>query len=69
MHSPPRLAIYCRHLRRTIDFRRPDSHVATLCTHIVREGSDCVGPFLEGYETECRLWEPAPEPPAYRRRS
>lgn len=29
-----------------------------LCTHIVRDGRDCVGPFLEDMETDCRLWEP-----------
>ena len=29
-----------------------------LCTHIVRDDKDCIGPFLEDIETECGLWEP-----------
>lgn len=28
-----------------------------LCEHIVRDGQDCVGPFLEDVETECGLWD------------
>ena len=31
--------------------------VVNLCTHIVRDGSDCVGPFLDETETGCGLWE------------
>ena len=52
------LAIDCRWLRRTIDSSRAQSPFRTICTHIVRDGKDCVGPFLEEMETECRLWEP-----------
>lgn len=51
-------AIDCSWLRRTIDPGNHQSPVLTLCRHIVREGQDCVGPFLENMETECRLWEP-----------
>lgn len=51
----PRMAISCRWLRRTIDSSRQDPFL-TLCTHIVREGEDCVGPFLEDVETGCGLW-------------
>jgi len=29
-----------------------------LCNHIVREGKDCIGPFLENLETSCGLWDP-----------
>lgn len=29
-----------------------------LCNHIVREGKDCIGPFLENLETGCGLWDP-----------
>jgi hypothetical protein len=29
-----------------------------ICQHIVRDGANCVGPFLENIETECLLWEP-----------
>ncbi len=50
-------AIDCKHLKRTIDRERPDPY-AMLCTHIVRDDKDCIGPFLEDIETECGLWEP-----------
>ena len=50
-------AIECRFLRRTIDKERPDPY-AMICTHIVRDGNDCVGPFIEDIETDCGLWEP-----------
>jgi hypothetical protein len=53
------MAIDCQWLRRTIDSSRPDPFV-TLCTHIVRDGEDCVGPFLEDVETGCGLWSAAP---------
>ncbi|RJQ13161.1 MAG: hypothetical protein C4558_00530 [Dehalococcoidia bacterium] len=52
-----RLAIECRWLRRTIDSSRLDPYVM-LCNHIVREGKDCIGPFLENLETSCGLWDP-----------
>lgn len=62
MSPPPRLAALCRYLRRTIDpARLENERVVALCSHIVREGSDCVGPFLEGAATDCGLWEPRPE--------
>ena len=32
-----------------------------LCMHPAREGSDCVGPFLEDLTTTCGLWEPHPQ--------
>lgn len=45
--------------------RTPGSGLVNLCRHIVREGMDCVGPFLDEAETACGLWEPAaPERPA-----
>lgn len=70
--TPKRLAIDCRWLRRSIDSSRVQSPFRTLCTHIVRDGQDCVGPFLEGMETSCGLWEPderlaARLPPSIRR--
>jgi hypothetical protein len=52
------MAIDCRWLRRTIESGQSQNPFRTLCTHIVRDGSDCVGPFLEDMETDCRLWEP-----------
>ena len=52
-----RLAIECQWLRRTIDSSRLDPY-AMLCNHIIREGKDCIGPFLENLETDCGLWDP-----------
>lgn len=52
-----RLAVDCQWLRRTIDSSRPDPYLM-ICSHIVRDGQDCIGPFLEDVETECGLWEP-----------
>lgn len=52
-----RMAFECQWLRRTIDSSRPDPYVM-LCTHIVRDGKDCVGPFLDDVETDCGLWDP-----------
>lgn len=55
-----RLAIDCRHLRRTIDSRRLDGPVVCLCEHPIRAGFDCIGPFMETLETDCGLWEVKP---------
>lgn len=52
----PRMAIECAWLKRTIDSSRPDPYVM-VCSHIVRDGADCVGPFLEDVETDCGLWD------------
>jgi hypothetical protein len=52
------MAIDCQWLRRTIDSGHAQSPYRTLCTHIVRDGRDCVGPFLEDLTTDCRLWDP-----------
>mgnify|MGYP003339765819 CR=1 FL=1 len=41
-----RLAIDCLWLKRSLDPSRRDPY-AMCCTHIVREGAECVGPFLE----------------------
>jgi hypothetical protein len=32
-----------------------------VCQHPVREGLECVGPFLEDLVTSCGLWEPHPQ--------
>jgi hypothetical protein len=53
-----RLAVDCRWLRRTIDSSHPNNPFQTLCTHIIRDGKECVGPFLDAMETECKLWDP-----------
>ncbi len=52
------LAIDCLWLRRTIDSSQKQNPFQTLCTHIIRDGKDCIGPFLEQMETACMLWEP-----------
>lgn len=56
----PRFATDCRFLQRTFDSSRIDSFV-TRCRHIVRDGTDCVGPFLDEAETACGLWERVPD--------
>ncbi|MEZ4501333.1 MAG: hypothetical protein R3C39_01770 [Dehalococcoidia bacterium] len=53
-----RLAIDCMWLRRTIDSSQANNPFQTLCSHIIRDGKDCVGPFLDAMETDCKLWEP-----------
>lgn len=71
----PRTAARCRFVRMTLD-REYGEGVRNLCQHVVREGRDCVGPFLDEWETDCGLWElradaqPTPtvgEPPGRRR--
>lgn len=59
---PPRYAVRCRYLRMTMG-DRPGSGLVNICQHIVRDGRDCVGPFLDDTETHCGLWEPAPPRP------
>jgi hypothetical protein len=51
-----RLAAQCRFLRMTLDAARR-GEVLNLCLHIVRDGSECVGPFLDDHETSCGLFE------------
>ena len=53
----PPMAIDCQWLRRTIDSSRTADPYVMMCMHIVREGDDCVGPFLDDVETDCKLWE------------
>ncbi len=57
-HRAEHLAVECLWLRRTIDSSRTADPFVTLCTHIIRDDRDCVGPFLDGMETGCLLWEP-----------
>ena len=42
---------------------RPGGGLVNLCTHIIRDGRGCVGPFLDDHETDCGLWEPNTRPP------
>ena len=73
--AAPQLAVHCQWLKRSVEARGGDG-VATLCMHPAREGSDCVGPFLEDLSTHCGLWEahprkdliPLPAPERWQRR-
>ena len=58
--NPPQFAIHCQFLRRTIEPGRPEPIVG-LCTHPIRDGKECIGPFLEDLQTSCGLWEPHPQ--------
>ncbi len=70
-----KLAIHCQYLRRTIEPGRAEPFVM-VCQHPVRDGSECIGPFLEDLGTGCGLWEahprshliPLPEPERWQRR-
>jgi len=70
-----RLAVHCLYLRRTIEPGRLEP-VVTICQHPVREGKECIGPFLEDLATSCGLWEahpqahliPLPQPERWQRR-
>jgi len=57
-----RLAADCLFLRRTMDLSRREEPLVTLCTHPVRDGFECVGPFMDDMPTPCGLWEPGPPP-------
>jgi hypothetical protein len=54
------LAVHCQYLRRAIAPGQAES-ILTLCQHPIREGKECVGPFLEDLATNCGLWEPHPQ--------
>lgn len=52
----PRFAAQCRYLQMTFG-NTPDAGLLNICRHVVRDGSLCVGPFLDDTETHCGLWE------------
>jgi hypothetical protein len=54
------LAIHCQYLTRALEPGRVEQFFA-ICQHPVREGKECVGPFLEDLATSCGLWEPHPQ--------
>jgi hypothetical protein len=74
-NSGSNLAVHCKFLKRTIEPGRPEPFVM-VCTHPVRDGRQCVGPFLEDLVTDCGLWEghpqshliPLPEPERWQQR-
>ena len=49
-------ATRCRYLRVTMG-KEAGGNLVNLCQHIIRDGSLCVGPFLDETETHCQLWE------------
>jgi len=53
------LAVHCQYLWRSISPDRRER--SSVCLHPVREGEECIGPFLEDLPTTCGLWEPHPE--------
>jgi hypothetical protein len=55
-----KLAVHCQFLRRTIEPGRFDGQILTICQHPIRDGKECVGPFLDDIGTNCGLWEPHP---------
>lgn len=60
--SHPPLAQRCIFLRTTLG-AEPGSGLLNICKHIVRDGSECVGPFLDDTPTTCGLFEPRPGQP------
>ena len=68
------LAARCVYLKQTINKERHEP--MALCSHPIREGLECIGPFLEDLATDCGLWEahaqshliPAPQPERWRGR-
>ena len=54
------LAVHCQYLRRSLEPGRLEQFLA-ICQHPVREGKECVGPFLDDLGTDCGLWEPHPQ--------
>ena len=52
----PRYAAKCRYLQMTFG-NTPDAGLLNVCRHIIRDGSTCVGPFLDDTATRCGIWE------------
>lgn len=57
--GPLHYAAFCKYLRMTLDSKQMGG-VVNLCTHLVRDGMQCVGPFLDDHETSCGFWELKP---------
>jgi hypothetical protein len=55
----PRYAAQCRYLRMTLDSKQIGG-VVNLCEHVIRDGMQCVGPFLDDTDTNCGFWELKP---------
>lgn len=57
--GPLHYAAFCAHLKMTLDSKQIGG-VVNICTHLVRDGMQCVGPFLDDHETTCGFWELKP---------
>ena len=57
--SGSHFAARCLYLQMTFG-GPPDHGLVNICHHIIRDGSPCVGPFLDDAETPCGLWELKP---------
>ncbi len=60
--EPLRIAARCLYLQVTMGDLRRGPGLVNICRHIIRDGRECVGPFLEDTETTCGLWEARPSP-------
>lgn len=54
---PTRFAAKCAYLQMTMGSHRLGPGLINICRHIIRDGRECVGPFLDDTETTCGLWE------------
>jgi hypothetical protein len=54
------LAVHCQYLARSSHPGSGDD-VDAVCRHPVRDGKECIGPFLEDLTTPCGLWERHPQ--------
>ena len=59
-YVPTRFAAKCAYLQMTMGSHRLGQGLINICRHIIRDGRECVGPFLDDNETTCGLWEPKP---------
>ncbi len=57
--EPLHYAAFCAFLKMTLDSKQHGG-VVNLCTHVIRDGMQCVGPFLDDHETSCGIWELRP---------
>ncbi len=56
MNGAPRYAARCTFVRMTLDSKRVGG-VVNICHHGAREDMECVGPFMDDFETACGFWE------------
>lgn len=50
-------ATQCLYLKISLGAGPSSGGLINLCQHIIRDGRECVGPFLDETETTCGLWE------------